>query len=252
MDDQECQPQDNAPVESLPSTRTESPISISAHDQSHVQDNKVNTSHQNKCDPTGVHISHLDGKPIGESVNTNIFTSNSPDNNELGSEIARCGSIVTQHTDKSVLLVENDTTETELLEQPATSDSSFQSYKNKTLKKVFEEMSVIGEEQPIQGSNDCKLSNMEVAQEACLKGGMPELLEIQQPICTDTVHTDKMEHNEGTIVQKGNYSCDILTVGSFALVSFTNPPIIGTIRWIGTITGINGLMAGLELVSGYK
>ena len=42
---------------------------------------------------------------------------------------------------------------------------------------------------------------------------------------------------------------DELTVGSFAIVSYTSPPIFGTIRWIGTMAGINGLMAGLELVN---
>eukprot|EP00731_Ephydatia_muelleri_P006612 Em0003g860a len=135
---------------------------------------------------------------------------------------------------------ESEATQTAQTEQQATSDT-----KKRTRTNVMDEAPFIVEEQLIQG-NDFKGPSMEheLAQESCLKGGQNWHLEIQQPICTNDACADEMQSND---VQKGNLSYDILTVGSFAIVSYTNPPIFGTIRWIGTIIGISGLMAGLEL-----
>ena len=38
-------------------------------------------------------------------------------------------------------------------------------------------------------------------------------------------------------------------IGSVVVISNINPPMCGTIRWIGTIPQVNGYVAGVELVS---
>ena len=38
-------------------------------------------------------------------------------------------------------------------------------------------------------------------------------------------------------------------IGSAVVISNTNPPMYGTIRWIGTMPQVNGYIAGVELVS---
>ena len=40
-----------------------------------------------------------------------------------------------------------------------------------------------------------------------------------------------------------------LGIGSAVVISNSNPPMYGTIRWIGTIPQVNGYVAGVELVS---
>ena len=40
-----------------------------------------------------------------------------------------------------------------------------------------------------------------------------------------------------------------LGIGSTVVMSNSNPPMYGTIRWIGTIPQVNGYVAGMELVS---
>ena len=38
-------------------------------------------------------------------------------------------------------------------------------------------------------------------------------------------------------------------IGSAVVISNSNPPMYGTIRWIGTIPQVNGYIAGVQLVS---
>ena len=258
MEVQEGQTQETVPVQAFPYTRTGflTPDSIC-----NVQDQKNFHSHQMKCDPTWAHLNHLRATSTDESAQNNTSTkkittpvtnNDSPrllcDNERerikifVASNSPEPGGSLVHNTGNNVLLAESEATQTAQTEQQATSDT-----KKRTRTNVMEEAPFIVEEQLIQG-NDFKGPSMEheLAQESCLKGGQNGHLEIQQPICTNNACADEMQSND---VQKGNLSYDILTVGSFAIVSYTNPPIFGTIRWIGTIIGISGLMAGLELVS---
>ena len=119
-----------------------------------------------------------------------------------------------------------------------------------TEKSKAEEMSILMElklDQKVEDHKEAHQLNLPLLKDAADK--QKYCPEIEIPIPKEVPHPAQVQGYEGA---QHDSPCDELTVGSFAIVSYTNPPIFGTIRWIGTIAGIDGLMAGLELVNPLK